>query len=349
MSLDYSQHYHLREPKMTDDVDQIDFNRFFTTNINVIDAELYRLSEALSALGSGGSAASPEEITALQTSFQSLRTYVNGFADRISELERNAPGEESADLSALNSTIASVQQTLGNYGTRISVLEQGGIPTATLDSLNDALSGIRQTLTGYGTRISTLEDADHEVNLAPLEGRVGALENILPDVLPVANGLTGRVAALERAQAAHNGFAGQFDALETLVGTLSARLNALSSTVDELENISGIADTTALSNRISALSREISSDMTLLANRVALLENSAFADLGVNEADEKWYAYNMKGVAVDGPFGSGYGNDSRTLAEFFNLEADSGNNSEGVVLEPERPNTLAEIFGFDIE
>ena len=225
--LDYTQYFHLRKPKWTDDVDETDFNRFFTTNIDVIDAELYRLSEALSALGSGGSAASSEEITALQTSFSSLRTYVNGFADRIAELERNAPGEESADLSALNSTIASVQQTLGNYGTRISVLEQGGIPTATLDALNDALSGIRQTLTGYGTRISTLENADQEVNLAPLEGRVGALENILPDVLPVANGLTGRVAALERAQAAHNGFSGQLDALETLVGTLSSRMNGI--------------------------------------------------------------------------------------------------------------------------
>ena len=341
MSLDYSQHYHLREPKMTDDVDQIDFNRFFTTNINVIDAELYRLSEALSALGNGGgSAASSEEITALQTSFQSLRTYVNGFADRISELERNAPGEESADLSALNSTIASVQQTLGNYGTRISVLEQGGIPTATLDSLNDALSGIRQTLTGYGTRISTLEDADHEVNLAPLEGRVGALENILPDVLPVANGLTGRVAALERAQAAHNGFAGQFDALETLVGTLSARLNALSSTVDELENISGIADTTALSNRISALGRQIASDMTLLSNRIAVLETSAFADMREG-ADGYWYAYNKSGVQVDGPLRMGYLNGGRTWADIF-----------GVVdiqeAEPEpapAPRTWGQIFG----
>ena len=336
--LDYTQYFRLRKPKWTDYVDETDFNRFCTTNLDVIDAEMYHLSEALSALATGGGgAATPEELGALQTSVSNLAASLENIAARLTEVES---GGVSADLSAVNSTIASVQQTLGNYGTRITVLEQGGIPTTTLDAINDSLSAVRQTQAGYGTRIASLENADHTVNLAPLEGRVEALEGILPDVLPVANGLTGRVAALESAQATHNGFSGRFDALETLVGTLSGRMNTLTAAVHEIENISGIADTTALDNRISALGSQIAADITLLSSRIATLESAAFTDLREG-GDGYWYAYNKSGVQVDGPLRMGYLNGGRTWADVFEVTATPEPAPEPSLA----PRTWAQIFG----
>lgn len=341
MALDFTPYYRLRKPKVSDSVDQTDFDRFFTGNPDIIDAELHRLSEALSGLGNGANA---EEISTLRNAFDNLRTYVNGFADRIAALETNSgSGSESADLSALNGAVASIQQTLGGYGTRLTVLEQGGIPTATLEAIHDALSDIRRTLSGYGGRIDALENADHTVNLAPLEGRVGALEGILPDVLPVANSLTGRVSELESAYTVHNGFSGRLDALETLLGTLSGRMNSLSSAINELEDVSGIADTSALVERISALGQRISSDLTLLSNRIATLENSAFTDLREGP-DGYWYAYNKSGVQVDGPLRMGYLNGGRTWADIFGVTEIPEPASEP----SPAPRTWAQIFGITV-
>lgn len=346
MPLDFTEYYRLRKPKATDGVDIPDFNRFFSGNPDIIDAELHRLSEALDALDSrmalledgGGSAASSEEITALQASFQSLRTYVNGFADRIAELETNGggSGSEPVDLSGLNAAIASVQQTIGNYGTRISVLEQGGIPTTTIEAINDALSDVRRTLSGYGGRIESLEGSQNTVDLTPLESRMSTLESSLS----IVNGMSGRVSNLETGQASINLFAGRLDALETLTGSLSGRMNSLAAAIDELENISGIADTTALSNRISALGNEISAAMTLLSNRIAVLETSAFADMREG-ADGYWYAYNKSGVQVDGPLRMGYLNGGRTWADVFEVAA-----TPDPAPEPSpAPRTWAQVFG----
>ena len=82
--------------------------------------------------------------------------------------------------------------------------------------------------------------------------------------------------------------------------------------------------------------------MTLLSNRIAVLETSAFADMREG-ADGYWYAYNKSGVQVDGPLRMGYLNGGRTWADIF-----------GVVdiqeAEPEpapAPRTWGQIFGID--
>ena len=114
----------------------------------------------------------------------------------------------------------------------------------------------------------------------------------------------------------------------------------MTAAVNEIENISGISDTTALDNRISALGSQIAADMALLSNRIATLESSAFTDLREG-GDGYWYAYNKSGVQVDGPLRMGYLNGGRTWADIF-----------GVVdiqeAEPEpapAPRTWGQIFG----
>ena len=275
MSLDFSQHYRLRKPKVTDSVDILDFNRFFSGNQDIIDAELHRLSEAVSALESGaGNAPTPDEIGALRTAFDGLQAYVDGFADRIAELETNAgtasgTGDStSVDLSGINSAIA---------------------------QLNSTVSGLQATVEGYGTRLSALE-----------AWRAGFAEN-----------------------ASGSGSAG---------GSSSG-------------SDSG-SDTSGLTGQILALRRNVEADMLIMSNRLVLLESAAFTDFSVDETDYKWYARNIKGIAVDGPFEFGFVNSSKSLAELLGLTPDSGDNGDssgGIVLEPEEPRSLAEIFGFAIE
>ena len=210
----------------------------------------------------------------MRTAFDGLQAYVDGFADRIAELETNAgtasgTGDSaSVDLSGINSAIS---------------------------QLNSTVSGLQTTVEGYGTRLSALE-----------AWRAGFAEN-----------------------ASGSGSAG---------GSSSG-------------SDSG-SDTSGLTGQILALRRNVEADMLIMSNRLVLLESAAFTDFSVDETDYKWYARNIKGIAVDGPFEFGFVNSSKSLAELLGLTPDSGDNGDssgGIVLEPEEPRSLAEIFGFAIE